>query len=112
MLYKFKSQATADLIMLEPAAHQILHIIGKDHGQSLLKGILLPREMPGAVAALQAAVAQERALQAQREQEAHQQHAVKKAPEPQGVSLQQRVTPFIELLKRCLQEDQVLVWGV
>ena len=30
MLYKFKSRATADLILLEPQARRLLHIIGKD----------------------------------------------------------------------------------
>lgn len=29
MLYKFKSRATADLIMLEPQGRQIVTIIGK-----------------------------------------------------------------------------------
>ena len=30
MLYKFKTRAAADLILLEPHAHRLLHIIGKD----------------------------------------------------------------------------------
>ena len=32
MLYKFKSRATADLIMLEPQWRQIVTIIGKTPG--------------------------------------------------------------------------------
>jgi hypothetical protein len=39
MLYKFKSKATGDVIMLEPQGRQILQIMGKDPG---LKGIILP----------------------------------------------------------------------
>ncbi|MDR6155298.1 hypothetical protein QF021_003387 [Acidovorax delafieldii] len=34
MLYKFKSRATADLIMLEPQGRQIVTIIGKTPGAS------------------------------------------------------------------------------
>ena len=43
MLYKFKSKAAGDLIMLEPNGRRVLEIIGKDAGP---KGIILPEEMP------------------------------------------------------------------
>src|SRR5207248_11251950 len=56
MLYKFKSKAAGDLIMLEPNGRRVLQIIGKDAGP---KGIVLPEEMPGAVAALESAIAAE-----------------------------------------------------
>lgn len=48
MLYKFKSKAAGDLIMLEPNGRRVLEIIGKDAGP---KGIILPEEMPGAIGA-------------------------------------------------------------
>jgi len=54
MLYKFKSKATGDLILLEPQGKQILRIIGKDPGA---QGIILPNEMLAAIDALQAAYA-------------------------------------------------------
>jgi hypothetical protein len=110
MLYKFKSQATGDLIMLEPNGRQILRIIGKDHTDSLTQGILAPSDMPKAIAALQTAIAQEEALQKQHELEALDKG---EAPERlESVSLRQRAAPFIDLLKRCHQEDADLVWGV
>ena len=110
MLYKFKSQATGDLIMLEPNGRQILKIIGKDHPDSLSRGILLPVDMPAAIVALKTAIAQEESLQKQRAQEALE-HA--EAPvRPEGISLRQRATPFIDMLKRCHKEDADLVWGV
>ena len=34
MLYKFKSRATADLILLEPQARRLLHIMGKEPAAS------------------------------------------------------------------------------
>ena len=53
MLFKFKSQATSDLIMLEANGRRVLEIIGKDAGP---KGIILPEQMPAAIAALEAAI--------------------------------------------------------
>ena len=41
MLYKFKSKAAGDLIMLEPNGRRVLQIIGKEPGP---KGIVLPEE--------------------------------------------------------------------
>ena len=62
MLYKFKSKATADLIMLEPNGKQILRIIGKEPAA---KGIMEVAEMPQAIEALRNAVQQEEDIQAQ-----------------------------------------------
>ena len=48
MLFKFKSKATGDLIMLEPNGRHVLQIIGKDPS---VTGIILPVQMPAALAA-------------------------------------------------------------
>ena len=107
MLYKFKSKATGDLIMLEPQGRQILSLIGKEPSP---KGILLVADMPAAIAALQAAVQAQEAAQARAAEQARAQ-----GEEPQrseGVSLRQRAAPFIEMMRRCQQEEHDLVWGV
>ena len=62
MLYKFKSKATGDLIMLEPHGRQILGLIGKTAEP---KGIVEVAELPAAIDALQAAVALHEARHAQ-----------------------------------------------
>jgi len=49
-MYKFKSRAAGDLIMLEPNGRQILGIIGKYDSPADSKGILLPEQMPEAIA--------------------------------------------------------------
>ncbi len=110
MLYKFKSKATGDLIMLEPNGRQILRIVGKNDTESLTKGILLPADIPAALMALEAAI---------REDDARQQHSnaesTTQSEEPahtERVTLRQRAAPFIEMLKRCLKENHELVWGV
>lgn len=109
-MYKFKSRAAGDLIMLEPNGRQILTIIGKYERPEDNKGILLPEQMPAAITALQAAVAADEARQAELEQEAR---AAGKVPiKPEGVSLRQRAAPFIDMMQRCHSADKDIVWGV
>ena len=111
MLYKFKSKATGDLIMLEPQGKHILKIIGKEPGA---KGIILPHEMMAAIDALNAAVAQEElAIQASKEASKDEgDAAVPVAEGPRTISLKQRVVPFIDMLRRAHAEDKEVVWGV
>jgi len=107
MLYKFKSKAAADLILLEPQGKQFLQLIGK---QVNAKGIIEPADMPAAIAALQAAItAQESEQQAAKEQ------ALEKgqtAPVFESISLRQRCKPIIDMLNRCQRDQQPIVWGV
>ncbi len=122
MLYKFKSKATGDLIMLEPQGRQILKIIGKEPGS---QGIIEPKDMMAAIDALQRAVViEEEARQAAREaeREAHKAaEGVAADPAKSGthtgsdkgaISLKQRVVPFIDMLRRAHAEDKDIVWGV
>jgi hypothetical protein len=113
MLYKFKSKATGDLIMLEPQGRQILKLIGKEAGP---QGIILPAEMLPAITALQEAVVREEAaIQAAREaaQTADDTEAKQAVADSQkGISLKQRVVPFIDMLRRAHAEDKDVVWGV
>lgn len=103
MLYKFKSKAAGDLIMLEPNGRQVLQIIGKDAGP---KGIIEPDQMPAAIAALEAAIAQE---EADRKAAAGDDAAPGKGD---GVSLRQRAVPFIDMLQRASKAGKEIVWGV
>ncbi len=102
MLYKFKSQADADLFMNQGPAERILAIIGKPAGP---QGIISPGEMAQAIAKLEAAVAAQA--------EAAPRPAAAAAPGgAQPITLQQRAWPFIQLLKRSLEADKPIVWGV
>ena len=113
MLYKFKSKATGDLIMLEPQGKQILKLIGKEAGA---KGIILPSEMLAAIDALHAAVEQETlAIQAAKDAACTTDKEAEAAPVadgPRAISLKQRVVPFIDMLRRAHAEDKEVVWGV
>lgn len=98
MLYKFKSKDAGDVIMLEANGRRILEIIGKHAGP---KGIILPEQMPAAIAALQAAIA----LEASGDEEAG-------AVPGDGLGLHQRALPFIDMLQRNYKSGHEVVWGV
>jgi hypothetical protein len=111
MLYKFKSQAAGDLIMLQPNGRQMLEIIGKDASEaSGGKGILAPTEMPAAIAALEAAIAKDE--QSRRDAVQAALAAGEPAPHFEAISLRQRALPLIDMLRCCAQEDKNIVWGV
>jgi Domain of unknown function (DUF1840) len=107
MLYKFKSSATGDLIMLEPNGRRMLEIIGKDAGPT---GIILPEQMPAAVHALNAAMVREEAEQQAAILEAKAKAEV--APSFAAISLRKRAGPFVEMLQRCAKENASITWGV
>ena len=107
MLYKFKSKAAGDLIMLEPNGRQVLQIIGKDAGP---KGIIEPGQMAAAIQSLESAIARDEAEHKSAEAEA--QSKGDKAPRPEGISLRQRAVPFVDMLRRAEKEDEDIVWGV
>jgi len=107
MLFKFKSKAAGDLIMLEPNGRRVLEIIGKEPQP---KGIILPEQMQSAIGALESAIARE---------EADQKAAVEEAkangdapPRFEAVSLRQRAVPFLDMLRRCEKAGKEIVWGV
>lgn len=110
MLYKFKSRAAADLILLEPQGRQILQIIGKAPAPN---GIVTAAQIPAALAALEAAVAADEARLREAAQQAAEADPNAPEDEPRDtVRLRQRAAPFIDLLRRSLQEDCEVVWGV
>ncbi len=107
MIYKFKSKATGDLIMMGPNGDEVLRLIGKEPAA---QGIVEPAAMAAAIAAIDAAVAAEDAARV----------AAGGDPEPAdpdtaprgGVSLRQRAWPMREMLKASLASDVPVVWGV
>ncbi len=108
MLYRFKSRATSDLVMLEPSGRRVLEILGKDPDGP---GIITAAQLPSAVAALQDAV---RADEAERERLAREAQARDEpvAEPPDRVTLRMRAAPFIDMLQHAMNEDVDVVWGV
>lgn len=108
MLYRFKSRATGDLVMLEATGRRLLDILGKDPDGP---GIVTAAQIPGAVAALREAVRAEEAERERRQREAEESDEA--LPEPaEHVSLRMRAAPFIEMLLHAERETTDVVWGV
>jgi Domain of unknown function (DUF1840) len=109
MLYKFKSKAAGDVIMLGPNGDQLLRLLGREPAT---RGIFDVDAMPGAIAALEAAVA---ADEAQRKSGAGGQAGnAADLPSGQGgdgIALRQRAWPLVEMLRRCHAAHEVIVWG-
>ena len=104
MLYKFKSRATADVIMLEPNGRQLVQIMGKTPGQG---GIVTVEQIPGAIAAIAAAIAAEE-RQAQEAAQDGEDGSGESAAE--AVSLRQRAAPLLDMLRRSAAEGREVTW--
>ena len=104
MIYRFKSKATADLIVMGPVGDNLLRIVGREPAA---KGIIEVGALPAAIAALEAAVAAEEAARGKAG-----------ADEPDesaggdNVSLRQRAWPLLEMMRRSQREGADIVWGV
>ena len=107
MLYKFKSKADGDVIMLEENAEQVLRILGREPAA---KGILEVASMPAATAAIEAAVAEEE--QARRDADAETAADGRKLPARNAITLRQRTWPLLEMIRRSQQAGEDIVWGV
>ena len=115
MLYKFKSRATADLILLDAQGRRMLMILGKEPAA---KGIITVAQIPAAIAALEAAVAHDEsddradAKVDARAADGGQDDADTDGPSGSRVTLRQRAAPFIDMLQRSAAEKADVVWGV
>ncbi|MFV0680372.1 DUF1840 domain-containing protein [Ottowia sp.] len=107
MLYKFKSASVAEVVMLQPNAETLLKIIGKAPGP---QGIVTVEQIPAALAALRQAIeAQKKATQAPADAD---DNDGGDADDADGVSLERRAAPFIDLLERSAAAGDHVVWGV
>ena len=107
MIYKFRSKAAGDVIMMGPNGDQVLELIGKSPGP---KGIIEPAQMPDAMRALEAAItADDAARKEAREAEGDDDAAPRKGD---GVTLRQRAWPLVEMMKRAHAAGESIVWGV
>ncbi|QXZ09219.1 DUF1840 domain-containing protein [Comamonas sp. Y33R10-2] len=107
MAYKFKSRATADLIMLDANARKLLEIIGKSPDDA--QGIITVEQIPAAIAALEAAAEQEH-LQPKAQPEDESQDEDAESASHDNVGLAQRVVPLIDMLRRSVAEGKDVTW--
>ena len=109
MLYKFKSKATADLIMLGEHAEPILRVLGKEVGP---QGIVLSADLQRAIELLEDAIkrhGREPSANTDRSQGADE---VVKQEGALAVSFGVRAQPMLSMMRQALKEEADIVWGV
>lgn len=105
MIYKFRSKAAGDTLMLGPQGDQFLRAIGREPAP---KGIIEPPAMAGALAALQQAIEHDEAARAQLQAD----DAMLEDAGQDPVSLRRRLWPMVEMIRRAQAADEPVVWGV
>jgi hypothetical protein len=109
MLYEFKSKATGTVVMTGEVAERLLAIVGKAPGRT---GIFTVEQMNPAIAALQAAVDEEKAANASTVPDTPEDPDAQAADGRRTISLAQRAWPLIDMLRSARAADQVVTWGV
>lgn len=110
MLYRFKSKASGDVVMVEAHAHRVLQAMGREPSA---RGIVTVAQLPEVIAALRAAVQADEAVRAESGNRSDAAPAADDDPEhPHGLGLRQRAWPMLDLLERSLSEGADVMWGV
>ena len=107
MIYKFKSKAAGDVIMMGPSGDDVLRLIGKSPSAT---GIIEVGAMPGAIGAIEQAIAADEAARAQAVKDAAAEGTT--LPPRDSVTLRQRAWPLVDMMKRSIGEKSDIVWGV
>ncbi len=108
-MYKFRSQATADLIMLTPTGDRVLALLGREPAP---QGIVEVADMPAAIERLTQAVAEDEERRARPPEEAEPTEDSPAREPLDPVSLRQRVWPLVQMMRQCIEADRPIVWGV
>lgn len=106
MLFTFKSRASGNVLMFEESGKELLSLMGKDPNAD--KGIVTAEQLPGAIAALRAAMEADRSS----ERKNHDSDEDADHQPDDAIRLAQRALPLLELLERSLQETKPVTWGV
>jgi hypothetical protein len=105
MLYKFKSKAAGDVIMLGPNGDAVMRLLGREPAA---KGIFEVANLPSLMAVLEKAVADDEACR--REPQADDEED--RQGRGDGIGLRQRVWPLVEMMRRSLAHKEPIIWGV
>jgi hypothetical protein len=103
MVYKFRSKASGDTLMLGPQGDHLLTLIGREPAA---RGIIEPPDRPAAILALQRAADEDDARRA----------GVPEAEEGAAgrdpIALRRRIWPMVEMMRRAHAANEPIVWGV
>src|ERR1041384_2012420 len=106
MLYRFQSRASPDFVMLEVHARQLLDIVGKSAAP---QGIITVEQIPGAIAALEAALAREGSNAHNNDDYPVEGHASE--AEKRHVGLHQRAAPLLHMLRDSQADNKDVTWS-
>lgn len=111
MLITFKSEADGDVIMFGRVGQQMLAIFGKDPNDT--QGIITVAQLPAAIAALSAAIEQDKAEQAQKkpDDDFFSARDPSQAPPDPVISFTQRAVPLLEMLRHAARAEVVVTWA-
>jgi hypothetical protein len=110
MIYRFKSKATGDLVMMGPVGDRILRLLGREPAS---QGIIEAAALPAAIATLEQAVAGDDAARgADTQADADHGAGDGNVGGADKVSLRQRAWPLLEMMRRSQREGHDIVWGV
>lgn len=105
---KFRSKASAEIVMLKTHAEKLFGIMGLDLAT---QGVIPHDLLEGAFARLSAAVLEEKMAQ----ESAPPMTEDEEAAQPKGmaapVSLQQRAYPLLRMMQEAMQKDADVHWG-
>ena len=102
-MYRFKSKADGDLLMMAPVGDQILRIVGREPAP---KGIIEVAALPQAIAAAELARSDAKRNDAKPSDGEDEDRGA------EAVGLTQRAWPMLEMMRRSLAENADIVWGV
>jgi hypothetical protein len=109
-LVVFRSRAAGEIFMFAETAHRIFQILGRQDAE---RGVITAEQVPAALAALEAAVEEEKAqLKAA---EAAGEEAEREGRDGTGhraVTLAQRTFPLIEMLRAARKKGVEVTWGI
>lgn len=109
MLYKFRSQAAGDVIMLGTTGDAVMRLIGREPTG---KGIFEAAHLPALIAALEKAVADDEACRREPKADDDEEDNKGVGDANSAVGLRQRVWPLVEMMRRSLAQQEPIVWGV
>jgi len=114
MLVTFKSKAAAEVLMYEDHAKRILDLLHKD----VTRGIITANEMPGAIARLEAEIAESKTHPASEEVQRdvsthHGESGDDNEHEPvEVVTFSTRAYPLLEMMRAAQKDGKDVMWGV
>jgi hypothetical protein len=104
----FRSDAAADIMMFDDVAKRMMEIMGREFST---RGIITVEQLPGAIARLRAAVAEDRKAHAG-EYDRPELEEVPGGPRRAYVGLAPRAVPLAEMFEYSLKAEKPVMWGI